>query len=79
MPFNSVALLPRLPDVVLVACDVGVLASRDAGGSWTNLTGNLPNVIVMDLAIHESEELLFAATYGRGIWQLDLADYLAAG
>ena len=77
--YNSMAVLPRLPNLLIVACDVGVMASRDAGGTWTNLTDNLPNVIVVDLAIHESEELLLAATYGRGIWQLDLAGYLAAG
>jgi photosystem II stability/assembly factor-like uncharacterized protein len=79
VPFNSVAVLPRLPDVVFLACDVGVLASRDAGGTWTNLTSNLPNVIVVDLALHEGEEILLAATYGRGIWSLDLAGYLAGG
>ncbi len=38
--------------------------------AWTNITGNLPNVIVSDLVYHHKEACLYASTYGRGIWRL---------
>jgi hypothetical protein len=39
---------------------------------WTNISGNLPNVIVSDLVYHHREGYLYASTYGRGIWRLKL-------
>jgi hypothetical protein len=37
---------------------------------WTNITGNLPHVIVSQLVYHHQERYLYASTYGRGIWRL---------
>ena len=42
------------------------------GSTWTNATGNLPNVMVVDLVFQTSTKQLFAATYGRSIWRLQL-------
>jgi photosystem II stability/assembly factor-like uncharacterized protein len=39
---------------------------------WTNITGNLPNVIVSDLVYHHANTWLYASTYGRGIWRLKM-------
>ena len=39
---------------------------------WTDITGDMPNVIISDLVLHHKTRLLFAATYGRGIWRLPL-------
>ena len=76
----------RLPDVphravvipksesahILVATDVGVFRSKDRGGNWENLTGNLPFVLIQDLVYHDNTKQCFAATYGRGIWKTTL-------
>jgi len=63
---------PDAPDIVYVCNDVGVFVSRDAGGTWLNLSLNLPHVMVVDLAYHLRDGLLLAATYGRSIWRLRL-------
>ena len=39
---------------------------------WTDITGDMPNVMVSDLVLHHQTRLLYAATYGRGIWRLAL-------
>ena len=79
VPHNSLALSPRHPGVVIVCNDVGVLASKDGGDNWLDLTRDLPNVMVVDLVWHEADDVLFAATYGRSIWRLDLRGFLAGG
>ena len=45
-------------------------AAVAASFQWTNITGNLPNVIVSDLKYHQRDACLYASTYGRGIWRL---------
>jgi photosystem II stability/assembly factor-like uncharacterized protein len=57
---------------LIVGNHAGVYLSEDDGAHWANLTGNLPNVMVVDLAYHGKSKTLFAATYGRSIWQLKL-------
>jgi hypothetical protein len=58
--------------------DVGVFESADHGGTWSDITRvlGLPRVPVRDLAM--SGSTLFAATWGRGIWSLDLAVHIAS-
>ncbi len=46
---------------------------------WVNVSGNLPNVIVTGLVYHHGESALYAATYGRGIWRLNLSDLAGGG
>ena len=42
--------------------------------AWANISGNLPNVSVSGLVYHHDEGALYAATYGRGIWRLNVSD-----
>ena len=62
----------RPPHRLFVAGDAGVFVFKKIpnGLQWTPLTGNMPNVVVSDLVYHHKDQLLFAATYGRGIWRL---------
>jgi photosystem II stability/assembly factor-like uncharacterized protein len=69
-PLLSLALPAAHPGRIYVCGDAGVFASDDEGATWANLTGNLPNVTVIDLVYHEDERSLTAATYGRSIWRL---------
>lgn len=71
-PHRSVVVTPDNPARVLVANDAGVFLSPDRGASWTNLTRNLPAIAVVDLVYHPASKALFAATYGRSIWRLQL-------
>ena len=52
--------------------DIGVFRSLDAGKSWKNITGAIPNASVTDLVYHEASNTLTAATYGRGLWRATL-------
>lgn len=58
---------------LFLATDIGVMASGDEGVNWEILGENLPSVVVTDLHIHESSEMLYAATYGRSSYKIDLS------
>jgi photosystem II stability/assembly factor-like uncharacterized protein len=66
--FNAAVFETREPYRLFVAGDAGVFVKSGTG--WVPLLGNLPNVVVSDLVYHDKDQLLFAATYGRGIWRL---------
>jgi len=59
---------------LFIGTDVGVMASNDEGLHWSVLGGNLPSVVVSDLFIHTESEFLFAATYGRSSYKIDISN-----
>jgi len=71
-PINVVREDPRNADVLYVGTDLGVYVSSDRGRSWDALVAGLPNTFVHDLAVHERDDVLVAATHGRGVWVLDV-------
>ena len=81
-PVNAVVIDPAA-HVVYVGTDVGVFQSSTSAPAWTEVgpssrslqSGFLPNVAVTALAIFNSggQKLLRASTYGRGVWQFNLA------
>ncbi len=81
-PANAVVVYPAMSQVY-VATDVGVFGSSTSVPGWTELgpnpstnqPGSLPNVAVTALGVFASggQQLLRASTYGRGIWQFNLA------
>lgn len=74
--FYALAFETRQPYRLFAAGDAGVFVKEDDG--WTPINGNLPNVVVSDLVYHHKDQILVAATYGRGIWRLH-TDRLTAG
>lgn len=81
-PVNTVV-IDGSGQIVYVGTDVGVFQSGTAAAIWTevgpsssgNQSGFLPNVAVTALGIFNSagQKLLRASTYGRGMWQFNLA------
>lgn len=81
---NVTADLPNLPincivhrdssfyNTVYVGTDIGVYYSNDTLSGWLAYNLNLPNVIISDLEINYGENKLYAATFGRGVWQTDI-------
>ncbi len=69
VPHHVVVIRPDEPKTIYVGNDAGVFVSRDSGNTWMNMTGNLPNVMVVDLVMQEKEKTLSAATYGRSLWR----------
>ena len=59
---------------LFVGTDIGVLATKDEGVTWNVLGENLPSVVITDLHIHEGSQFLFAATFGRSSYKIDISD-----
>ncbi|MDX9845663.1 MAG: T9SS type A sorting domain-containing protein [Tenuifilaceae bacterium] len=60
--------------------DIGVFF-REGNGEWTLFSNNLPSVIVTELEIHYDKQqatnsVLYASTYGRGLWKSNLSDFM---
>jgi photosystem II stability/assembly factor-like uncharacterized protein len=72
VPHYALAIPLTAPDTLFVGNDVGVFVSYDAGHTWSNLSGNLPHAMIVDLVYHEKSKTLMAATYGRSLWRLPL-------
>jgi photosystem II stability/assembly factor-like uncharacterized protein len=72
LPHHSLVVDPRDGKRVFTCNDTGVFITTDGGVSWSDLSLDLPNVMVVDLAYHAEKRVLFAATYGRSIWKLQL-------
>ncbi len=72
---NTIALDPAAPDLVIyVGNDVGFFYTVDGGATWRNGTQprGLPNVQVNTVRVVPATGYLMAATYGRGIWRIQL-------
>lgn len=59
---------------LFLGTDIGVLASLDDGVNWEPFGENMPSVVITDLFIHEASEYLFAATYGRSSYKMDISE-----
>ena len=58
-----------------VGTDVGVYRYEAANGNqWVRHSEGLPNVVITDLVVHNPSGRIAAATYGRGIYTLELPD-----
>lgn len=71
IPMNCLVQDPKT-NILYLGTDAGVYYLLDSSSIWMRYSNNLPNVIVSDLEIHTDSNKLFAATFGRGIWQSDL-------
>lgn len=75
IPINAIARNPSTPSThFYVGNDVGVFGTWDGGISWFDLGPNasLPNVEITDLKVQTPTKLIYAATYGRGVWRRSL-------
>ncbi len=52
--------------------DIGVFHRDGSMSDWIPYNSGLPNIRIMDLDIHEEAEILRAATFGRGVWEIPL-------
>jgi len=59
-------------EFLFLATELGVYYKK-GNDDWVKLGGtSLPNVIVNDIDINYTEEKLVAATFGRGLWQINI-------
>ena len=72
IPVQSVALDPDHPSVVYVGTDLGIFQSQNGGASWSDFNSGMPIAMVIDLAVHPASRKMRAATFGNGVWEVDL-------
>lgn len=74
MPVNTITYQNNSDDAVFIGTDVGIYSTSNANGgnTWRRYGKKLPNVMVHELEINYTSNKLVAATYGRGVWQVDL-------
>lgn len=69
---NDIMVFPGDENNILVGTDAGVYQSLDGGITWLRLGTGMPQVAVLELELNQSNTLLAAATFGRGIMVLDM-------
>jgi photosystem II stability/assembly factor-like uncharacterized protein len=62
----------RWGKTVYAATWIGVYVTHDGGAHWRLFGAGLPNVYVAGLYLSPDEDFLRIATYGRGVWDIDL-------
>ncbi|HMG53317.1 MAG TPA: hypothetical protein VK601_07540 [Kofleriaceae bacterium] len=72
-PVNAIAIDPRNSSTLFVGTDVGAFVSTNLGASWAPLGVGLPDAVVSDLKILAGPPAtIYAATYGRSIYSMEL-------
>ncbi len=74
IPVQSVVVDPINSDWVYVGTDLGVYRTLDGGLSWMDMSGGMPPAMVLDLTLKPEGRILRAATFGNGIYEMNLAD-----
>lgn len=68
---NAIAVNPSQPDVVYAESRLsGVYASTNGGVSWTLINNGLRNRNVQSLTISADGRVLYAGTFGEGVFRL---------
>ena len=71
-PVNVIREDPKNKNVLYVGTDLGVYVSVNGGKTWQSLPKNMPTTYVHDLIIHPRDDIMVAATHGRGMWAMDV-------
>jgi hypothetical protein len=78
LPANCIVYEPGSPDRVYVGMDIGVYFRDNSLTNWVLYNGGLPNTPVSDMEISPAAPgKIRAATYGRGVWEVDVIPALA--
>jgi photosystem II stability/assembly factor-like uncharacterized protein len=75
-PINDIIVDPAVDSALYIATDVGTFVSWNLGQNWGLMGEGLPNVPVCDLTFHDELRMLVAATYGRSMYKIYLADFV---
>ncbi len=71
-PLNVIREDPKYKNILYVGTDYGVFVSIDGGNYWQTLNGSFPTTYVQDIIIHPRDNIMVAATHGRGMWAMDV-------
>ena len=60
-------------EYLFAATELGVYFTSNGGTNWKRLGNGMPMVDVKDIDIHYTNDKLVAATFGRGLWEINIA------
>jgi photosystem II stability/assembly factor-like uncharacterized protein len=70
IPANALLIDPVNPRTLYVGTDIGIYRSDDDGATWDEFNNGLAPVMITGFSA-QSNGLIQASTYGRGVYQLD--------
>lgn len=59
------------PNLLFLGTEYGIYFTVNKGANWTKLDGGVPTISFRDLELHERDDDLVGATFGRGLYILD--------
>ncbi len=70
---RAVVVDDKTPRGIYVGMNIGVFYKQEPDPNWTDYSANLPLVGINELEIQKATEKIRVATYGRSIWESDVA------
>ncbi|QHI34989.1 hypothetical protein IMCC3317_03350 [Kordia antarctica] len=61
-------------ETLFLGTELGIYWKTNATTTWQQFGFSLPNVIVSDLKINYTDQLLYIGTFGRGMWRNNVSD-----
>ncbi|GJM43793.1 MAG: hypothetical protein DHS20C21_06350 [Gemmatimonadota bacterium] len=74
VPAQTVVVDPVDADWAYLGTDLGVYRTTDGGATWTDFNAGIPTAMVLDLVIRQTNRRMRAATFGNGVWEIDLPE-----
>ncbi len=78
-PVNVIVCAKNQTDLIFAGTEAGLYYRTSKMKQWQPFGLGFPRVTVKDIRINEHEKMLYAATYGRGLWKVSLSDLLKDG
>jgi photosystem II stability/assembly factor-like uncharacterized protein len=69
---NCLLLHKGRKDAMYVGTDVGIYYRDNKTIDWIPFMDELPNVVVTEIKANHNQNLIYAATYGRGVWKSNM-------
>jgi len=76
VPVNDVEIDPVNANTLYLGTDIGVYYSTNGGTNWVRLGKKMPHTVVSTLNFAVNSRQLYAATYGRSVFKIDLSALL---
>lgn len=74
IPVHTIVIDHTPQSNLYIGTETGVYVKPMAANSWSSYSADLPNTTVEELEIVWATNTLKAATWGRGLWEIDLKD-----
>jgi hypothetical protein len=73
---NAVVFDPNSPNTIYAGTDAGVYRTTNLGTNWQAFDNGIPNVVITDLVIDATINMLYVSTFGRGMYKLNVTSGL---